>query len=265
MREIKSNVVRLTDTERDLIDKLRDYTETVSEPDIKVVYDRQPVPVFFEDGQSRVLVVGDLHCPFDLDAYLDHCKEMYDLFNCNEVVFIGDIIDNHFASFHATDPDGYGAGEELLRAVDRLRRWKKVFPVATVVLGNHDRMVMRKAFDGGIPKVWIKDYKEVLETPNWDFVDHKVIDGVMYVHGEGGTARSRIKTDHQSLVQGHLHTQAYIDWIFNQTQRIFGMQVGTGIDFDSYSFAYAKRGKKPAVSCGVVINGKHPILIPMEL
>jgi hypothetical protein len=244
---------------------LRDITTISTEPETKIIYDRQPKPLFQDTDKSRVLVVGDLHCPFDLDKYLDHCKEMYHLFDCNEVVFIGDIIDNHFSSFHTTDPDGYGAGEELLRAVDRLKRWKETFPVATVILGNHDRMVMRKAFEGGIPKVWIKDYKEVLEVPNWDFVDYKEIDGVMYVHGEGGTARTRIKSDHQSLVQGHLHTQAYIDWIFNSTQRIFGMQCGTGIDFDAYSFAYAKRGKKPAVSCGVVINGLHPFLIPMTL
>lgn len=264
-KETKDNVVRLTDTEKEILERMRLYTGNVSQPDTKVVYDRQPTPVLYEEGKSRVLVVGDLHAPFDLDEYLTFCKEKYKEFHCNEVVFIGDIIDNHFASFHTTDPDGYSAGEELERAIDRLRRWHDAFPIATVIIGNHDRMVMRKAFEGGIPKVWIKDYKEVLGTPHWNFVDHYEQDGVLYVHGEGGTARTRIKSDHQSLVQGHLHTQAYIEWIFNKTQRIFGMQVGTGIDFDQFAFAYAKRGKKPAVSCGVILNGKHPFLLPMEL
>jgi hypothetical protein len=44
------------------------------------------------------------------------------------------------------------------------------------------------------------------------------------------------------------------------------MQVGCGINFDSYSFAYAKRGKKPAIGCAVVLNdGKLPINLLMKL
>lgn len=259
----KTEVKRLTVKETELIEMLREVATPKQE--VKVVEKLVKQPLFFQKGKSRVLVVGDLHCPFDLDKYLDHCIKMYNDFNCNDVVFIGDIIDNHFSSYHEVDPDGFGAGEELERAIYRLSRWYEAFPKATVILGNHDRLIRRKAFSGGIPKTWVKDYSTVLQVPTWEFVDHKVIDDVMYVHGEGGTARTRIKSDHQSLVQGHLHTQAYIDWIFNSTQRIFGMQVGTGIDFDSYSFAYAKRGKKPAISCGVVLNGTDPFLIPMNL
>lgn len=219
----------------------------------------------FPGAGSRVLVVGDLHCPFDLDSYLDHCKKTYKDFNCDAVVFIGDVIDSHFASFHSTDPDGFGAGEELDRAIQRLSRWHDTFPDAVVVLGNHDRIVARKAFDGGIPKAWIRDYDEVLDTPTWEYTVQKFIDGVEYVHGEGGTARTRIKNESHSVVQGHLHTQAYVDWLFSGSSRKFGMQVGCGIDHSSYAFAYAKAGKKPAISCGVVLNGKQPILIPMEL
>lgn len=264
-KENKDNVVRVTDTEKNLLDYVRAFTSTTTEPEVVVKYKTVLKPLFYEEGKSRVLVIGDLHCPFDLDAYLIHCKQMYVDFQCNRVVLIGDVIDNNFSSYHETDPDGHSGGDELEKAIERLQKWYMAFPEATVVLGNHDRLIRRKAFSGGIPKEWIKEYSDVLCTPTWNYVDHIEIDGVLYVHGEGGTARTRIKDTHQSIVQGHLHTQAYIDWIFNSQQRIFGMQVGTGIDFDSYSFAYAKRGKKPAVSCGVVLNGAHPFLIPMTL
>lgn len=263
-KENKDNVLRVTDSEKLILDTLRQFTTNTS-ANTTVKYDTSNQPMFYQKGKSRVLVVGDLHCPFDLDSYLDHCKKMYKQFECDTVVFIGDVIDSHFSSFHTTDPDGYSAGEELERAIDRLNRWYVAFPNATVVLGNHDRMVARKAFEGGVPKAWIREYGDVLGTPSWIYADHVVVDNVMYVHGEGGTARTRIKNDHQSLVQGHLHTQAYIDWIFNQHQRIFGMQVGSGIDFDAFAFAYAKRGRKPAVSCAVILNGLHPFLIPMDL
>ena len=120
-------------------------------------------------------------------------------------------------------------------------------------------------FSAGVPKRWLKSMPEVLGVPNWNFTDRLVIDGVQYIHGEGGTARRRAKDDQQSTVQGHLHTQAYVEWTVGNNHRIFGMQIGTGIDFDAYAFAYAKRGKKPAVSCGVVLDGESAIVEMMPL
>ena len=209
-------------------------------------------------NKRRVLVIGDIHEPFSHDEYLKFCKEQYDKFNCDTVVFIGDIIDNHFSSFHPTDPDGYGAGEELERAINKIQEWYKAFPNAYVTIGNHDRLSFRKAFAGGISKHWVRDYDEVLNTPNWKFVDKIVIDNVLYIHGEGGTARSKAKEVNNSVVQGHLHSQAYVEFINNGK---FAMQVGTGIDESKYAFAYNKAGKESIISCGVILEGTQPILI----
>ena len=70
---------------------------------------------------SRVLIIGDLHCPFDLDGYLDHCTEIYERYDCDKVIFIGDVIDNHYSSYHETDPDGMSGGLELIKAIERLQ------------------------------------------------------------------------------------------------------------------------------------------------
>ena len=48
----------------------------------------------FTKKENRILVIGDLHAPFDLDGYFEHCKEVYAKYNCNKVVFIGDVIGN---------------------------------------------------------------------------------------------------------------------------------------------------------------------------
>ena len=215
--------------------------------------------------ETRVLVIGDLHEPFCLDGYLQFCIDTYQEYNCNQVVFIGDIIDNHYSSFHETDPDGMGGGDELDLAIKKVKRWYKAFPKATVIIGNHCRMICRKAFSSSIPKAWIKSYSEVLNTPGWNWVDRTVIDGVQYIHGEGGTARTRCKSDLQSTVQGHLHTQFYCDYFVGSNYRIFGAQVGCGIDFDSYAMAYAKRGKKPAIGNAVVIGGHTCVNNLMQL
>lgn len=218
-----------------------------------------------QDKGHNILVIGDLHEPFCLDGYLEFCKLQYDKFDCTEVVFIGDVIDNHYSSYHETDADGMGGGEELQLAITKLAKWFKTFPVATVVIGNHDRLIMRKAQTSAIPKAWIKDYKEVLGVPTWNFVERKVIGEVQYVHGEAGTARTKCKADMMSTVQGHLHTQAYTDWFVGINYKIFGSQVGCGIDHESYAMAYAKAGRKPVIGCLVVLNGSQPINIMMNL
>lgn len=215
---------------------------------------------------NNILVIGDLHEPFCLDGYLEFAVEQYNKHECNEVVFIGDIIDNHYSSYHETSADGMGGADELELAIKRISRWRDAFPVATVLIGNHDRLIMRKAQTSAIPSKWIKSYKDVLEVPDWDFVERYVKYDVQFIHGEAGTARTKCRADMMNTVQGHLHTQAYTEHYVGQNYRIYGTQVGCGIDFDKYSFAYAKAGKKPAIGCVVVKdNGTLPINVLMEL
>jgi len=212
---------------------------------------------------ENILIIGDTHCPFDLDTYLDFLVNTYEKYNCNRVIHIGDELDNHFSSYHETDANAMGGGDELAFAKKRLARYYKQFPDVDVIIGNHSRLIMRKAQSGGVPKEWIRDYNEVLGVPNWRFHTELEINGVLYAHGEGGTARGKCKADLQSVVQGHLHTQLYVEYVVGRKNRVFGMQVGSGIDHEAYAFGYAKAGKKPAIGCGVVIDGKEAIAVPM--
>ena len=214
---------------------------------------------------ENILVIGDLHCPFEKEGYLEFCKEQYDRFNCNKVVFIGDIIDNHYTSYHEEDPNGLGGGDELRLCIERLAAWYEAFPEADVTIGNHDRIIMRKAFSSKIPKEWIKGFGEVLNTPNWNFVTEVVYNDVRYVHGDkSGKPRSAAKRDMISTVSGHYHTDFYCEYVIGIGKGVYAMAVGCGIDDQSYAMGYAAGGKKSALGCAVVLDdGKLPILIPM--
>lgn len=214
--------------------------------------------------EKRILVIGDLHAPFIQHGYLEFCQHIYNIYNCNHTIFIGDIIDNHYSSYHETDPNAMGGGDELSAAIRKLKPWKESFKKADVIIGNHDRMIMRRAFSSSIPKQWIKSYNDVLGT-KWNWQDRIVYDNVQYVHGEGGTARTRAKNDMFSTCQGHIHTQAYVDWTVGTHKKIFGMQVGCGLDRESYAAAYAKNFKKQAIGVGIVIGGHTAFNCMMNL
>ena len=63
-----------------------------------------------------------------------------------------------------------------------------------------------------LPGKWIKDYNEVLQTPFWKWHVDLEIDGVLYQHGEGGTAKGLVKHYGQSVVGGHRHTEMYCEY-----------------------------------------------------
>ena len=214
---------------------------------------------------NKVLVIGDLHTPFEHKGYLNFCKQIYKKYNCDKVVFIGDIIDNHVGSFHDTDVDGHSGGKELMLAKKSIAEYHREFPNSLVCLGNHDILPNRKAFSSGVSKHWIKPIGEVLITPTWTYADHFIIDGVKYTHGTGRQSRQRSQQDMISNVQGHFHAQSYIEnYVGADGTRRFAMQIGCGINVNEYAFAYGKHFAKPHLNCGVVIDGRLPIIEFME-
>lgn len=216
------------------------------------------------DGE-RVLLIGDTHEPFTREGYLQFCVEMYNKWNCTKVVFAGDILDNHFSSYHETDPDGHAAGTELALAKEHVKMWHDTFPNAKVCIGNHDAIPNRKAMTAGISSRWIKTPEDVLETPTWEFGESFIIDGVLYNHGTGRKARQRARQDMISVAQGHYHSESYVEWFVGKRDKIFALQVGCGMDDRSFASAYGKHFQKMHINVGIILYGKTPFLEYMDL
>jgi hypothetical protein len=69
-----------------------------------------------------------------------------------------------------------------------------------------------------------------------------------------------------STIQGHRHTEAYTNFAVGKNFKLFGKQVGCGINKQTYAMAYAKAGKKPAIGVGITLDyGKLPFNVMMEL
>ena len=222
-------------------------------------------------NKDNILVIPDLHEPFTLDGFREHCKKVQKKYKCGTVVFIGDIVDNHSINYHEHDPDLWSPADEMEKADKKLTKWFKDFPNAYITWGNHDELPDRKGKTVGLPKRCFKTFREMWKLPEgWIDGPEFVIQDVLFKHqGKGGIngPLNTAITCRQSTVVGHTHSVGCIAWNVSAKDRIFGMNAGCGVDRKSIAFAYGKNmPNKPFISCGVILNkGKLPMLIPMEL
>lgn len=224
---------------------------------------------------SRVLVIGDTHCPAMLEGYPDFLASIYESWDCDRVVHIGDLVDNCALSFHLKKPKQKDPVREYDEAMAQVASLVESFPDADLLLGNHDVLPYRWCQEVGIPDEMMRDFGSIFELPpGWNVhprYHQLTIDGVIYQHGDRGkggrlSAANNARAEFASVVQGHYHAQAGIEFVANLRSRVFGMQVGCGADWQHHQQDYGvKYSAKPIISCGVVIDGQTPIIEPMLL
>lgn len=218
---------------------------------------------------ARVLVVGDLHEPASHPGYIHFCRDLRSKHRCDKIILIGDVVDWHSVSFHPPEPDAPGAKDEYTMTLRGVASWVKAFPEALVCIGNHDERILRVAASVKIPSAVLRNYKETWDTPDWDWQYEHILDDVYYFHGTGNggmhPAFGSMRKMLMSVVQGHIHSAAGIKWLANPQRRIFGMDVGCGIDDRAAAFAYGKHQRQRSIlGAGVVIDGiPQHFIMPM--
>jgi predicted phosphodiesterase len=209
---------------------------------------------------SKVLVIGDTHCPAMHKNYIKFLQSVQKKWNTTKTVHIGDVIDHHCISFHEKHPDNPGAIAEHKLASRQINMLYAEWPNMTVCIGNHDARVRRLNSKQGIPAMYLKEFNDLYGTSGWNWIDSVEIDGVHYYHGEGvggmhpafNAARMRM----QPTVVGHYHSSCGVWYQAGPTTKVWGMNVGCGVDRNHWSMQYgAAYLKKPIVGCGVVIDG----------
>lgn len=222
---------------------------------------------------ETVLAISDLQVPFQHEDAYTFLKAVAYGYQPTQVICIGDEVDFHALSDYDPDPDGFSAGHELQRAIDKLAPLYEMFPAVKSCISNHTMRPFRRAYKFGIPRALMRDYGEFLQAPKgWEWKNYHIIDGVRYEHGHelgGGqgktcTANAPLKNG-RSTVFGHFHANAGIHYTATPEHLLFGFNVGCLIDYKSYAFAYAHGMKsKPVLGCGIVDEG-IPTFIPMLL
>jgi predicted phosphodiesterase len=215
-----------------------------------------------------ILFISDLHAPYnhkDAIAFLAKIKEVY---RPTKVINVGDEVDYHAMSFHASDPDLDSASVELIKARATIQQLERLFPVMELVNSNHGSMVYRKAKVNGMPRHVLKGYNEILGVgEGWTWSDDIFLskENIYVCHGRKKNSEAYAKQMGCNVVQGHFHEDFRIGYTNAPMKTVWGMNVGCLIDDESKAYAYNKvNPNAPMIGTGIVINGV-PRLIPMNL
>lgn len=206
--------------------------------------------------------------------YVAFLQKTYEKYGCNRVVHLGDAVDWHAISYHEKDPSMPSAADEYKKAKKQVAKLYEAFPKADYMLGNHCALPQRKATTAGLTEDVLRPFGELWGLEGWKIhprYGKLHIDGVQYRHGDSGkggqnAAINNAKNEFISVVQGHHHTQAGVQWHSNENSLVFGMQTGCGVKPGHPAMNYGRvYSNRPILGCGVVFNGKHAIFEPMPM
>jgi hypothetical protein len=248
----------------DLVDSLRGdwYDQLCTKSGVKQKVEHQ---------NQRVLLISDLHIPYqhkDAVEFLQHLKSKY---NPTRVICLGDECDKHSLSFHLSNPDLPSAGDELKKALPVIAELYKLFPAMDILASNHGSMIYRKAEANGLPKAYIKSYNEVLGVDeNWKWHNDLTITlpNGQSCYGHHGKASDVLKLSQimgMSCYQGHYHESYGVKYWANPNGLYFALQTGCLVDNHSLAFNYNNVNlKKPIIGTALIVDSL-PVLEPMVL
>lgn len=236
----------------------------------KIIADNKK-PETKEHKNQRVLLISDLHIPYNHQDSLEFLQHLKDKYNPTRVICLGDELDKHSLSFHLSNPDLPSAGDELRKALPTIEKLHDMFPVMDILASNHGSMIYRKAEANGLPKAYIRSYNEVLGVDhNWVWHDDLTIklpngQSCYGHHGKSADVLKLSQTMGMSSFQGHYHEAFSVKFWANPNGLYFALQTGCLVDNDSLAFNYNNVNlKKPIIGTALIIDSL-PVLEPMVL
>lgn len=217
---------------------------------------------------NRILVYSCLHFPFHNKNVFDFLNDLNNEYKFDRVVDLGDTTDAYALSRYPKSPSALSASEEMKRVRKCIAILGSIFPKVEVMESNHSERLYSKALVNGIPREYIKPYKEIIEAPK-DWKWHKDLiltidktrDKVYFCHEKGANALSLAKSISMNVVMGHLHSTAGIQYFTTPLDEYFAVQTGCLISDKGVAFEYNKKHVfRPVLSAAIIIDGKPEVI-----
>ena len=122
-------------------------------------------------SDRRTLVISDTHAPYQHKDTIPFLLAARDELSLDTCIHVGDVVDNHYTSYHEPEYGAYGPEVELKKARKFCQELESYFPDMLISEGNHDLLNKRKAKTAGISEASLRSYNEnfgVGEGWKWD-------------------------------------------------------------------------------------------------
>lgn len=219
---------------------------------------------------SNILVIPDLHFPFEHKKALRFCGDLKKEFSCDTVIQLGDLTDQYCFSRYTRDPDAMSARQEIQEVKTRVSEWASVFPEMIITSGNHESRIFKRIYEIGIPPdIVLNTINHIFDMPKeWKYCDNITLNNITYMHGNRSGEYAHVNTAkafRNSTVIAHTHSTLGVQYMSGINDTIFGANCGCLIDDKKYAFFYAKElVRRPVLGAIVMLDGKTPLIVPLE-
>ncbi|PID85722.1 MAG: hypothetical protein CSB13_06610 [Chloroflexi bacterium] len=227
---------------------------------------RDNVPV---EVDGNYMVSGDKHLPFTVAGYLPFLVEVAAEYDIVAHFDIGDFTDQLALSFFDKPYEAESAYSEFTRAWAMAESYYQAFPDTYMCAGNHDVRYLRQAVKVGLPEPFVRTLEEIMDMPpTWSVNNSYIVNGdTLIEHGTSAGKKAtytRAMMIGMNVIQGHTHNYGGVEYINDGFKQRWALNVGCGIDYNSYAARYARNfPHKPTLGCGVVVDG-IPMFIPFR-
>ena len=211
-----------------------------------------------------ILAYSCLHLPYQDKGAFDFLAELKAEYRPDRIIDLGDDLDQYNFSRYPKDPSGQSLNEELKKARKGVATLASIFPKQEVMASNHCERMYSKATAGGIPREFLKPYRELIGAPDgwkWHRDYTLTVDStrekIYFCHERGSSPVALAKAIGISVVHGHLHNTQMIHRFCNPIRELFAATTGCLIDDKGPPFAYNKANLyRPMKGALLIIEGK---------
>lgn len=214
---------------------------------------------------ERVLVIPDMHLPWEHPLAFDFLEDLRRDFKPELVINLGDEVDWHSLNFHGVSPDLKSNNDELKLIRAKVKRLSSIFPKMLLCESNHGLLPFRRAFGAGLSRHLLLPYNDILGVDDrWRWTREIVLGNIFIRHQFGKNIATCAKRVGASLIQGHFHENFELHFFKTPRHDYFAASVGCLIESDHDAFAYS-HGNILRPQCGVLLlECGEPRLLRLE-
>ena len=213
---------------------------------------------------ERVLVIPDMHLPWEHPSSFDFLKAVKKAFAPELVINLGDEVDWQSLNFHGVSPDLPSVKDELKLVRSKVKKLEAIFPAMLLCESNHGALPFRRAFAAGISRHMVMPYESILEVgPRWRWAKEILLGNrILFRHSFGKNIALCAKRYGMSLIQGHFHENQELHFFEVGSRSYFAASVGCLIDKNHEAFSYSHSNVfRPRLGVLLIKNGVPKLLL----